>query len=95
MSNLQCPYCDYELEDPDDAYQEDRTYQECCPDCKMNFTFTLCYRVHYSSYEAPCLNGSPHEFKPISGSPHEYYKNRMRCIHCEKEVTTVPEEPKP
>ena len=91
MSNLECPYCDADLDDPDDCYKEDETYEEHCPHCDKRFVFTLSYSVSYTAYEAPCLNGEDHKWKKINGCPAEYFENRRRCEYCDKEITIVPE----
>ncbi len=94
MSGLTCPYCDEDLDDPDEAYSEDEVYQGRCRHCDHSFVFTICYSVNYYSEKAACLNGEPHNYEPCIGYPEEYFKRRRRCSICSKEIT-VKEEPKP
>ncbi len=87
MSDLQCPYCDADLDDPDDCYKEDEAYEGHCPYCDKGFVFTLSYSVSYEATQAPCMNGEPHDWKEIHGSPKEYFENRRRCSYCDQEKT--------
>ena len=87
MGTLECPYCEKELNDPDDCYKEDETYEERCRHCDKQFVFTLSYSVSYHSYKADCLNEADHDWKPITGYPEEYFKNRRRCSMCDREKT--------
>lgn len=82
MSGLECPYCEEDLDDPDDCYEPDDVYEEQCPHCEKYFIFTLSYSVDYSSEKADCLNGSPHDYQKINGGPHEYFVNKRRCSMC-------------
>lgn len=86
-SSLECPYCEEELDDPDDCYKEDEVYEHSCRHCEQNFTFTLSYSVYYESEKADCLNGGEHDWKPINGSPAEYFVNKRRCSMCDRQMT--------
>jgi len=87
--DLQCPYCDEEIEDPDDAYEPDRDYEHECPHCEKNFVFHVEYTRNYSANKAECLNGGEHRYKERklygTGEP----LIRWRCQDCGHEVSNA------
>jgi hypothetical protein len=97
MFNCICPYCDKSMDDPDDCYEEGVDYQEQCPHCEKNFTFTIGYTRNYYAEKADCLNGGEHNYKKTMTIPEQYA--RLQCTMCgdekplpktiiEKEVST-------
>jgi hypothetical protein len=90
--SLKCPYCEYEMREPDDCHDQDETYDHECPKCHHNFVFTVAYTRHYSESKAPCLNGAPHDWQPIKGIPAEYFEGKQRCTHCDYRRTIQPKE---
>jgi hypothetical protein len=92
--SLECPYCEKEMRDPDDCYEEGVTYEHECPHCGKNFVFTISYHISYHPEQAPCLNGEEHDWKPIIGFPEEYFKNKFRCSYCDEERIISPVEPR-
>jgi len=86
MFDLECPYCEKVIRDPDECYDEGETYQQECPHCGKNFVFTICYCRSYSSEQAPCLNGGDHDLRPIIGVPKEYFRDKFRCSYCGEEI---------
>lgn len=86
MRDLCCPYCDKELDRPDDCYEQDHPYQWTCYKCDKQFIFTITYYASYTATKADCLNGADHDFKPINGYPREYFKNKRACSMCDKEI---------
>lgn len=86
---IECPYCGYEDEDPDDCYETgDLYFQECC-ECGKNFTFTLDYSVNYYPKKAPCLNGSNHKIREQRGVPECLFKGKFECVYCNKQKDTI------
>lgn len=83
MSTLECPYCDAEVEEPDECYQEDKVYEATCDKCDKAFVFTFSYSKHYQSDEAPCLNGEPHLWVARCGCPEFAFVGRYRCKWCD------------
>lgn len=78
-----CPYCNAEIEiNHDDGYghSEDELHSQECGSCGKTFTYTTAIIFHYHTYEAPCLNGQPHDFKPNTTYPKAYTK--MECGSC-------------
>lgn len=84
--DLNCPYCDAELEvchDDGFGYSEDARHEMNCAECDKNFTFTTYMSFTYSPDKADCLNGAEHKFKKTSTYPRKYTK--MICESCDKE----------
>lgn len=82
--NLACPYCENEIEDPDDCYEEGVTYEHECPACEKSFVFYVKYSRDYAAHKADCLNGGDHDYKNTATIPAEY--SRMRCTMCDHET---------
>ena len=81
MYECTCPYCGKTMDDPDECYEPDVSYEHECPHCENNFILTVDYIRIYSEKRADCLNGEEHEYQPIITYPREYTK--MRCLHCD------------
>lgn len=70
--DIECPYCgDGQDIDHDDGYgrEEGETHQQECGNCDKTFAYTTSVTFYYEASEAPCLNGSPHNFKETK---HDY-----------------------
>lgn len=80
MNRLECPYCKYLMDDPDDCYEQDRVYEWQCEDCEKYFCFTIEYSRLYYERKAPCLNGEPHKYQMTTTYPRKYSK--MECVDC-------------
>ena len=78
--NCICPYCDKEMDDPDDCYETDTVYDHACPHCRKAFVFTLEYEKVYSESRADCLNGGEHTYEATITLPEEF--TRLRCTQC-------------
>ena len=85
MNDLQCPYCDEEIEITNEGYEQDEQVEMDCPYCERSYIMTVQYDVSYTPYKADCLNGEPHDWKEIHGSPREYFINKRRCSICSRE----------
>lgn len=86
MKDVSCPYCKHEQDiDHDDGYgyEEDRTHEQECPNCKKRFAFTASRLYYYDAYKADCLNGGKHNYKPTHTHPVVFTK--MICSMCDDE----------
>ena len=90
MSDLECPYCEAELEVcHDDGFgdEEGVAHKMECDKCEKSFTFQTHISFSYWPEKADCLNGSPHPFGEWrklwdkDGKRVEY----RRCKTCEEE----------
>jgi len=79
--DLHCPYCETDIDDPDDCYAPETTYEHQCPACEKHFVFTVDYIRDYSAAKAECLNGAPHDYKETTTFPRQY--TRLRCSMCD------------
>lgn len=89
MSNiLECPYCEKEQSNPENLSDDsiDKNMQVTCNDCGKNFIYVAELDIDFHSYEADCLNGGEHDYKPMVGYPDEYFAGRKRCKKCSHET---------
>jgi hypothetical protein len=89
MSDIECPYCEAELEinhDDGYGYAEDEVYEQECGNCRKTFGYTTSITFYYEARKLPCQNGEPHAWKKIIGWPKEYFENAYRCQHCATEA---------
>lgn len=83
MSDLNCPYCDAELDvchDDGFGYEESVNHQIECEKCGKTFVFKTSILFYYEPSKADCLNGCDHDFKPTTTFPLEFTK--MECSMC-------------
>lgn len=89
MYDLECPYCDAQLDvchDDGFGYEEGKPHEMDCSECGKNFVFHTSIHFHYSPEKADCLNGSPHAF---TNWRKMYYNNKgeetqqRRCMACD------------
>ena len=88
MNDVNCPYCDAELEinhDDGYGYEEDEIYTQECSECGKTFTYTTSISFYYEAEQAPCQNGEEHRLKPMRGYPSEFYEGKIRCEWCGEE----------
>lgn len=93
MRDIECPYCNKDLEinhDDGYGYREGEVYQQECEYCQKNFTYRTSVVLYYSAEKADCLNGGEHDYKPTLTYPKEYTK--MRCSMCDEERKLTSEE---
>lgn len=84
MNDVNCPYCNEELEichDDGFGYEENIRHEMECPYCEKNFVFTTYISFDYTPYKADCLNGDPHKLKPSITFPIAFTK--MECKDCD------------
>ena len=90
MSDINCPYCDAELEvnhDDGFGYEEDVQHTMECSECEKNFVFTTQITFDYTPSKADCLNGENHKYKPTHTSPKCFTKMRCKTCNLEKDLT--------
>lgn len=93
MKDLNCPYCNAELEvchDDGQGYEEEVNHQMQCYKCRKNFVFQTSISFHYEPFKADCLNGEEHKFERTITAPIEFSK--MRCEYCGEEREMTKEE---
>lgn len=81
MYDCRCPYCGESIDDPDDCYEPDITYEWECPHCGKNFVFTVDYIRTYHEKEADCLNGGSHDYEMVNIYPKLKF-TKVRCKMC-------------
>lgn len=96
MSDIECPYCDADIEichDDGAGYAEDELHQQTCGSCDKTFTFTTAISFDYSARKADCLNGGAHDYHKTATIPAKYA--RLRCGMCgdERPIDQVQKEP--
>jgi len=87
--DINCPYCDAELEvchDDGFGYAEDKRHEMDCGDCGKTFVFTTSIIFHYSPEKADCLNGEQHEMEKVCSSANDIWPDWKRCKNCDHEV---------
>jgi hypothetical protein len=93
MSDLNCPYCDAEVEinhDDGFGYKEDVKHQMECKHCGKSFVFTTSILFCYEPEKADCLNDGKHDYQLTRTHPKEFSK--MKCSMCDhKRELTVDE----
>lgn len=81
--DLQCPYCEKELNvchDDGFGYQEGVKHQMQCDGCNKYFVFETTISLYYEPEKADCLNDEKHDWKPSKTHPKEY--TQMECSMC-------------
>ena len=101
MSDLECPYCEAELEvchDDGFGYDEDEVHEMQCSECDKNFVFNTHISYNYFSEKADCLNGSPHRFNEWRRLWLNQYDEEVqyrRCKDCDEEERRTIKKEKP
>jgi len=83
--DLECPYCEKELEinhDDGFGYEEGVKHKMECSHCQMFFVFETSISFYYEPKKADCLNGGKHNWKILATFPKEF--SRMECNICEE-----------
>jgi hypothetical protein len=95
MKDLECPYCEMELEichDDGFGYEEGVKHQMECPHCGKSFVFETSVSFYYEPEKADCLNDGNHNYKKTCTYPKEF--SRMKCTMCDDERELTDEEKK-
>lgn len=77
--DLACPYCEHEIEAPDDYNETFTRYDYKCENCNKTFTFSVEYERNYESRKAPCLNGGEHDYSKAN-----FVTNKIKCKYCDE-----------
>ena len=83
MSDINCPYCDEELNichDDGFGYEEGVNHQMECDKCDKSFVFQTSISFYYEAEKADCLNDGNHNYKPQTTYPQFFTK--MECSMC-------------
>lgn len=83
MSDINCPYCEAELNichDDGFGYEENVNHQMECDKCGKYFVFQTSILIYYEAEKADCLNDGKHDYKPTTSYPKHFTK--MECKMC-------------
>ena len=83
MKDINCPYCNEEIDidhDEGQGYSEDEKHEQQCPECEKYFVFWTHTSYSYTPEKANCLNGGEHDFKLTTTYPKCFAK--MECSMC-------------
>ncbi len=87
MNDVECPYCGKGQEichDDGYGYDENETYQQECS-CGKTFVFHTTIVIDHNAYEAPCLNGEPHNYEKVIKVPKVINGfEEYRCKWCDE-----------
>lgn len=81
--DLECPYCEKELEinhDDGFGYEEGVNHEIECDHCGKKFIFQTSISFYYEPYKADCLNDGKHDYNLTSTTPNCFAK--MECSMC-------------
>ena len=81
--DLECPYCEEELEichDDGFGYEDGVKHQMECGHCDKSFVFYTSISFYYEPEKADCLNDGKHDYKPTRTYPKEF--TEMECSMC-------------
>lgn len=90
--SVECPYCEFENDEPECCYEESELYTKECENCDKTFGVTVSISYDYSGHKMPCANGENHDWQPITGWPSESFKDKYRCSYCDEKKTIIKEE---
>jgi hypothetical protein len=82
--DLECPYCEKELEvchDDGFGYEEGVKHQMECGHCDKQFVFETSISFYYEPEKADCLNGNEHNYEKTITYPEEF--SEMQCTMCD------------
>lgn len=88
---IECPYCDAEIDcNDEDCNETSENYESECPKCGKSYTFTVDWSKNIYPAKADCLNDGKHDWKPNGCYPKQY--SRMRCSMCNDQRDCTPDE---
>lgn len=84
-ADLNCPYCNAEIEIcHDDGFgcQPEILHEYECPVCDKRFVFSVEWTINHYPQKADCLNDGKHDYQLTDTTPVEFSK--MECAMCGK-----------
>ena len=93
MNDIECPYCEADLEinhDDGVGYSQDEVHQQRCSNCEKYFTYTTSISFSYDAQKADCLNDGKHNFELSHTIPRKY--SQMICSTCDEKRQPTKEE---
>lgn len=93
--DLECPYCEKELEichDDGFGYEEGVKHEMECDSCGKSFVFETSISFYFESEKADCLNDGEHIWKAQTCYPKKFTK--MKCKSCGKKRIPTEKEMK-
>lgn len=93
MHDINCPYCDAELEINHDDwawYEEGRAHEMQCHKCDKYFIFYTSISFDYDPQQADCLNTGDHIMQPSRSYPKQF--SNMVCATCDYHRACTDEE---
>jgi len=91
--DIECPYCEKELDinhDDGQGYEEGVQHQEYCTHCEKTFVFQTTISYDYEAQKADCLNDAEHDYKLTNTNPKAF--SRMECTMCSEQRELTEEE---
>lgn len=85
IHDLECPYCgegNDVCHDDGAGYEEGKRHEMQCSHCEKYFVFETTIMYHYEPEKADCLNGEPHDMKPVTHFP-RHWPNWVQCKNCD------------
>lgn len=93
MNDINCPYCDAELDichDDGFGYAEGEKHQMECDKCNKTFVFETSISFYYEPEKADCLNDGNHDYKLSHTIPNAF--STMVCSMCDDKRELTEEE---
>lgn len=91
--DLNCPYCDADLEvchDDGQGYEQEVNHQMQCDVCGNNFVFQTEIMYYYTPEKANCLNDGNHHWVAMDTYPK--HCTEMECQMCGERRTPTAKE---
>ena len=88
--DVECPYCDAEIEinhDDGFGYDESMLHHYECPECEKGFVFNTSISITHSAYKADCLNDDKHEYVETKTYPKRYTQLECKCCGDRKPIS--------
>lgn len=92
MSDVNCPYCNAELEinhDDGYGYDEDEMHKQQCSNCRNHFAYETTIIINYEAHQAPCFNDGEHTARKIRRYGRDCVWLVMECEYCGIEISKV------
>jgi hypothetical protein len=81
---MDCPYCNYSMNEPDEPLDEGQANDWECSACSKKFIARLHLDTWHETEKVPCMNDeAPHDWKRNKYTNFQG-KERWECRNCEK-----------